>query len=32
MESERASWFDWAKKYLAWYDLTYGDELGPMEH
>ncbi|MFT5509184.1 MAG: hypothetical protein ACI89J_002265 [Hyphomicrobiaceae bacterium] len=29
---ELIEWFDWAKKYLDWYDLTYSDKSGPMKH
>jgi tetratricopeptide (TPR) repeat protein len=32
IEAEHANWFDWAKKYLAWYDSTYGDNLEPLEN
>jgi tetratricopeptide (TPR) repeat protein len=31
-EAERAAWFDWAKQYLSWYDLTYGETVKPKEH
>jgi tetratricopeptide (TPR) repeat protein len=32
IEDEHAEWFDWAKKYLKWYDVTYGDKLAPAEN
>ena len=32
VEEDRAKWFDWAKNYLKWYGLTYGDKFDPMNH
>jgi tetratricopeptide (TPR) repeat protein len=31
-EAEKAEWFNWAKKYLNWYDSTHNDRLGPTEN
>jgi tetratricopeptide (TPR) repeat protein len=28
----RAEWFDWAKRYLDWYDSTHGGSASPTEH
>ena len=28
----RAEWFNWAKKYLSWYDTTFGEATTPSEH
>ena len=32
VEAINAEWFDWAKRYLSWYDATYGDEINPVNH
>ncbi len=32
IEAEHTEWFNWAKKYLSWYDRTHDDKLGPREN
>lgn len=31
-EADKADWFNWAKRYLSWYDATYGDKINPVNH
>lgn len=31
-EAEHAEWYDWAKKYLDWYDATSGEAMRPRQH
>jgi len=32
VEAEQADWFDWAKKYLEWYDGTHNGKLSPLDN
>jgi len=32
VESERAEWVDWAKRYLSWYDQSSDSKVKPAEH
>lgn len=32
IDGEHAEWFDWAKKYLEWYDYSHNDKLAPSEN
>lgn len=31
-ETERREWFEWATRYLGWYDKAYGDTQTPVRH
>jgi tetratricopeptide (TPR) repeat protein len=31
-EADNAAWFNWAKRYLSWYDATYGETVKPVDH
>jgi tetratricopeptide (TPR) repeat protein len=32
IEASNAEWFEWATKYLVWYDATYGKNINPSKH
>ena len=32
IETWRAEWFGWAKRYLSWYEVTFGETAKPTEH